>query len=64
MVFLECVVSIRRHKEGRIENRDSALISDHRGELHWYNEHGDSRRQSLKGGQVVRAAETKSQENL
>ena len=29
---VECVVSRRRHKEGRIEYRDSTLISDHWGD--------------------------------
>ena len=61
---VECVVSKRRHREGRIEHRDSAMISDHRGVLHWHNKKEDSRRQSLKGGQVVRATEIESQENV
>ena len=62
--WLEFVVSRRRHKEGRTKHRDSTLISDHRGELHWHNEHGDSRRLSLKGGKAVRVAETESQKKL
>ena len=31
--WLKCVVSRRRHKEGRIEHKNSASISDHRGEI-------------------------------
>ena len=62
--WLEFEVSRRRHREGKIEHSDSTSISDHKGESHWHNEHGDSRRQSLKGGQVVRAAETESQANF
>ena len=30
---MQCEVSRRRHKEGRIEHRDSTLISDQREEI-------------------------------
>ena len=62
---VKCVVSRRRHREGRIEHRDSALISDQtERRLHWHNEQEDSRRHSLKGGQALRATKIEGQENM
>ena len=61
--WLECVVSRRGNQKGRMEYKESTSIIDHRGELHWHNEHRDLRRQSLKEGQAVKVAKTEGQEN-
>ena len=49
-------MSRRRHKEGIIEHRDSTLKSDHKEDIALAQQARDSRRQSLKGGKVVKAA--------
>ena len=61
---MECEVSRKMHKEGTKKHRDSTLISDHRGELHWHNEQEDSRRHILKGDQAIRATEIEGQANV
>ena len=57
-------MSKRRYKERRIEHRDSDLTSDHREKIGLAQWVRDSRRQSLKGGQAVRARKIESQANL
>ena len=63
--WLDRVFSVKE-KALKGKNRAQRLYFDKWPQriLHWHNEHGDSRRQSLKGGQVVRATEIESQENL
>ena len=59
----ECGV---KEKALRGENRVQRLFFIKRPQewLHWHNKQEDSRRQRFTGGQVIRAGETKRQENL